>query len=85
MPVNTSLMLAAVVSTLRQALHHFRARHAAHLTALDRIFNLARRVLCRLRTRCAKARTSSATTAKPIPASPARAASTAAFNASRFV
>ncbi len=35
--------------------------------------------------RCAKARTSDATTAKPRPASPARAASTPAFNASRLV
>ena len=35
--------------------------------------------------RIARFRTSSATTAKPLPASPARAASTAAFNASRFV
>ena len=31
--------------------------------------------------RCARLRTSSATTAKPMPASPARAASTAAFSA----
>ena len=35
--------------------------------------------------RMARLRTSSATTAKPLPASPARAASTAAFSASRFV
>ena len=35
--------------------------------------------------RCARLRTSSATTANPAPASPARAASTAAFSASRFV
>jgi hypothetical protein len=35
--------------------------------------------------RCASSRTSAATTAKPRPASPARAASTAAFSASRFV
>ncbi len=35
--------------------------------------------------RMARLRTSSATTAKPLPASPARAASTAAFNASKFV
>ncbi len=35
--------------------------------------------------RIARFRTSSATTAKPAPASPARAASTAAFRASRFV
>ena len=35
--------------------------------------------------RCARARTSDATTAKPRPASPARAASTAALSASRFV
>ena len=34
---------------------------------------------------CAKLRTSSATTAKPMPASPARAASTAAFNAKILV
>ncbi|MNT32873.1 hypothetical protein D3C72_1687750 [compost metagenome] len=34
---------------------------------------------------CAKLRTASATTAKPLPCSPARAASTAAFNAKRFV
>jgi hypothetical protein len=35
--------------------------------------------------RCARLRTSEATTAKPRPASPARAASTAAFKASRLV
>jgi len=35
--------------------------------------------------RSARLRTSSATTAKPAPASPARAASTAALRASRFV
>ena len=35
--------------------------------------------------RCASARTSVATTAKPRPASPARAASTPAFSASRLV
>ncbi len=35
--------------------------------------------------RCAKLRTSSATTAKPLPASPARAASTAALSANKFV
>ncbi|CSA66224.1 Uncharacterised protein [Vibrio cholerae] len=35
--------------------------------------------------RCAKFRTSSATTAKPRPASPARAASIAAFSASKLV
>ena len=35
--------------------------------------------------RCAKFRTSAATTAKPRPCSPARAASTAAFNAKIFV
>ena len=35
--------------------------------------------------RCASARTSEATTAKPRPASPARAASTPAFSASRLV
>ena len=35
--------------------------------------------------RCASVRTSEATTAKPLPASPARAASTAAFSASRLV
>ena len=35
--------------------------------------------------RIARLRTSSATTAKPLPASPARAASTAAFSARRFV
>jgi hypothetical protein len=35
--------------------------------------------------RCARARTSEATTAKPRPCSPARAASTAAFSASRLV
>jgi hypothetical protein len=35
--------------------------------------------------RIARLRTSSATTAKPLPASPARAASTAAFSASRLV
>ncbi len=35
--------------------------------------------------RCARFRTSSATTAKPLPASPARAASTAAFKANRLV
>jgi hypothetical protein len=35
--------------------------------------------------RCASARTSDATTAKPLPASPARAASTPAFSASRLV
>ncbi len=35
--------------------------------------------------RCARLRTSSATTAKPMPASPARAASTAAFSARMFV
>ncbi|MNG00158.1 hypothetical protein D3C84_830850 [compost metagenome] len=35
--------------------------------------------------RLASARTSSATTAKPLPCSPARAASIAAFNASRLV
>ncbi len=35
--------------------------------------------------RCARFRTSSATTAKPRPCSPARAASTAAFRARRFV
>ena len=35
--------------------------------------------------RCASARTSDATTAKPRPASPARAASTPAFSASRLV
>ena len=35
--------------------------------------------------RCARLRTSSATTANPIPASPARAASTAAFNARMLV
>ncbi len=35
--------------------------------------------------RWARPRTSSATTAKPLPASPARAASTAAFRASRLV
>ena len=35
--------------------------------------------------RRASVRTSAATTAKPRPASPARAASTAAFNARRFV
>ncbi len=35
--------------------------------------------------RCARLRTSSATTAKPFPCSPALAASTAAFNAKRFV
>ncbi|CSB52864.1 Uncharacterised protein [Vibrio cholerae] len=35
--------------------------------------------------RCAKERTSSATTAKPRPCSPARAASIAAFNASKLV
>ena len=34
---------------------------------------------------CARLRTSSATTANPRPCSPARAASTAAFNANRFV
>ena len=35
--------------------------------------------------RCARLRTSAATTAKPRPCSPARAASTAAFSASRLV
>ncbi|MNL34723.1 hypothetical protein D3C87_1567090 [compost metagenome] len=35
--------------------------------------------------RCASVRTSEATTAKPLPASPARAASTAALSASRLV
>ena len=35
--------------------------------------------------RCARARTSEATTAKPLPASPARAASTPAFKASKLV
>jgi hypothetical protein len=35
--------------------------------------------------RIARFRTSSATTAKPLPASPARAASTAAFKARRLV
>jgi hypothetical protein len=35
--------------------------------------------------RCARLRTSSATTAKPMPASPARAASTAAFSARMLV
>ena len=35
--------------------------------------------------RCARLRTSDATTAKPRPASPARAASTAALSASRLV
>ncbi|MNS96453.1 hypothetical protein D3C72_1307530 [compost metagenome] len=35
--------------------------------------------------RCASSRTSCATTAKPLPASPARAASTPAFSARRFV
>jgi hypothetical protein len=35
--------------------------------------------------RCANWRTSPATTANPLPWSPARAASTAAFSASRFV
>ena len=35
--------------------------------------------------RCARLRTSSATTANPFPASPARAASTAAFSASKLV
>jgi hypothetical protein len=35
--------------------------------------------------RCARLRTSSATTAKPIPDSPARAASTEAFSARMFV
>ena len=35
--------------------------------------------------RCARLRTSAATTAKPRPCSPARAASTAALRASRFV
>ena len=35
--------------------------------------------------RCARVRTSAATTAKPLPASPARAASTAALRASRLV
>ena len=35
--------------------------------------------------RCARFRTSAATTANPRPCSPARAASTAAFSASRFV
>ena len=35
--------------------------------------------------RCARLRTSSATTAKPAPASPARAASTAALSARMFV
>ncbi|MNL23513.1 hypothetical protein D3C87_1449060 [compost metagenome] len=35
--------------------------------------------------RCASVRTASATTAKPLPCSPARAASTAALSANRFV
>ena len=35
--------------------------------------------------RCARLRTSSATTANPMPASPARAASTAAFSARMLV
>ena len=43
-------------------------------------------ILSRLRgTQLASARTSSATTAKPRPASPARAASMAAFNANKLV
>ncbi len=41
--------------------------------------------LAALAERCASSRTSWATTAKPLPASPARAASTPAFSARRFV
>ena len=41
--------------------------------------------LAALAERCASSRTSWATTAKPLPASPARAASTPAFSASRLV
>ncbi|KOQ39653.1 hypothetical protein ABW39_25215, partial [Achromobacter xylosoxidans] len=41
--------------------------------------------LAALALRCASERTSPATTAKPLPCSPARAASTAAFSASMLV
>ncbi len=56
---------------------------ASTFATLSAISNLISRAACALR--CARLRTSEATTAKPRPCSPARAASTAALSASRLV
>ena len=69
--VNSSLTRSAIVTPL-----------SARDTACSIICEVS---LAASALRCARLRTSSATTANPLPASPARAASTAAFKASRFV
>jgi PAS domain S-box-containing protein len=92
------LLLAAQAHLLHQRFHLCRFlgdgpdghRHLIHLGLAvvglgDRLLDQRRVSLAAWAQRCARLRTSSATTAKPMPASPARAASTAAFSARMLV
>ena len=72
---STAATISAMVSPAWAACSEPRATSALESTISVRI-SLASRSLF-----CASSRTSSATTAKPLPCSPARAASTEAFSA----